>query len=272
MKVTLSIQLAAAPTVFPHVEHALGALAQHAHSRWLAYAAGETLPSGDRIKARSGAYLKSIQLEQRGPLTWEVFSDAPYAAEIERGSPPRDMKAVLGTSKRARQAKDGSRYLIIPFRWGTAGTVTFGANTMTADEHELARHLAPSRITGTGTRESANYPGVHVPQHSYHWGGRLTHQALKQAGLRGLTFAQARRARRLTGMVKFQQSGSSKHSQYLTFRVMSEKSTGWIRPAVPGKWPAKTVNDAVRDKARAVLKEALQRDVQLVLGGAYRAS
>lgn len=270
VELTISVDTPPLPSgklLFPHLAYAVEQVAAAAHAKWIGYAQGAPLPDGKPIKARSGAYLKSIKIEQTGPLRWSIFSDAPYASAIEYGTQPYDMKKALATSPRVRRTKDGTRYLIIPFRWGTAGTATFGRNTMNAPEHALAKQLAPSHITGTGTRPSGNYPGQTVPQHGYHWGGRLSHGDLKQAGLRGLTFAQAKRARNLIGMVKFQQPDSSKHSQYLTFRVMSEKSNGWIRPAVPGRYPLRSAVRAIKPEAEKVFQAALQKDVDAIMGG-----
>ena len=36
-------------------------------------------------------------------------------------------------------------------------------------------------------------------------------------------------------------SGNQKSSAYLTFRVMAEGSTGWIVPAKPAQWVARSI-------------------------------
>ncbi|MCK7579806.1 MAG: hypothetical protein MZV65_31705 [Chromatiales bacterium] len=76
----------------------------------------------------------------------------------------------------------------------------------------------------------------------------------------------ASKAQRMAGMVRFDNPGE-KHSQYLTFRVMSEDSQGWIRPAQPGKFPAKAAVDTYRPLAEQAFKAALQKDVDAILGG-----
>ncbi len=99
---------------FPNLSNAVARIAQEAHARWTAYAAGAPLPNGQVINDRTGTYLKSIQMTMTGDFSALVYSNLPYAAAIESGSPARDMKTMLNSSFKVRVAKDGSRYLIIP--------------------------------------------------------------------------------------------------------------------------------------------------------------
>lgn len=245
--------------VFPHLEAAVELVAYKVQERWREYAQGKPLPNGKAIGVRSGGYLKSIQIEQKNPLTWEVYSDAPYASAIEYGQAPYDMKQALATSPKVRRTKDGKRYLIIPFRWGTPGAVTFGAkNTMTQAEHKFLKILQPSHVTGMGQRESGNYPGMMIAQRQYKWGGRLRDP--------GNPTFQSKQGRRMQGMVRFD-NPSGGHSSYLTFRVMTEDSTGWIRPAQPGKYPLKETMLSIELKASEIFQKALQKDVDNLLAG-----
>lgn len=251
--------------VFPNLEHAVKTIAGKAHQRWLAYAQGAPLPGGQTITPRSGAYLKSIQIKQLDATHWEIFSDAPYASAIEHGTGPYDMKQALQTSARVRRTKSGKRYLIIPFRWGTPGTVTFGKNVMPNDKvYQLLKDMQPSSVKSVYQRESGNYPGRMIAARKYKWGDRLGH-VQRYAGIDNVT------ASRMAGMVKFQSNlagiGGNKHTKYLTFRVMSENSTGWIRPAQPGKFPAKQAVESYRAIAEKAFKMALQKDVDAILGG-----
>lgn len=262
--ITLSIpSLPGGEPVFPNLAQAVKMIASAAHGQWLSYAQGAPLPGGRSMTPRSGAYLKSIQLRQIDALHWEIFSDAPYASAIESGTGPYDLKRMLQTSDRVRRTKSGKRYLIIPFRWGT-GTgsgqgVSFGRQVMPAQIHQIVSQLTPSRITGMGQRESGNHPGRMVPQASYHWGGRLAFSEALNAGIG------QQMARRTAGMVRFDNPGGG-HSQYLTFRVMSEDSPGWIRPAQPGFYPAKSAVDTLRPVAEKAFAAALALDVQAIVG------
>jgi len=251
---------------FPALQEAVQVIASAAHAQWVAYAEGRPLPNGQTIGSRLGAYKDSILLRQLAPLHWQMYSDIPYAAAIEFGSAATDMKQALLTSAKARrvQAKGkhaGQRYLIIPFRHGTPGAVTFGGNVMTQDQHALARQLAPSHVTGLTRRPSANFPGQTVPQNTYKWGGRLP------AGL-APKLRPAHATDPLAGMVKFQSNrGGNRDTGYLTFRVMGEWSPGWLRPAQPGKFPARTALQDISGLAQTAFAAALQRDIAAIVGG-----
>ena len=255
----------------PNLAAAVARLADKGQEMWQAYAAGGPLPDGKRIHSRSGTYLKSIQVRQLGELSYEVYSDLPYADAIERGSPARDLKRMLDTSAKVRMSKAGKRYLIIPFRWGTPGTTGFGANVMPTAVHEIARALAPSRVIGMGSRVSGHggYDVVTrkpmtVAQRRYSWGDRLQASAISAAGVHGTP------QRRMAGMVKMQghdQKGS-KQTSYLTFRNMVEGSPGWLAPARDGLWPARTVARKLFPAAEEIIKAAVAADVQAYLGGA----
>lgn len=245
---------------FPNLAHAVERVAQTAHAKWLSFAAGEPVPGHSQIGSRTGAYLRSIKMEQRGELSYRVFSDAPHAKGIEEGSPGRDLKQMLLTSRKIRVVRSGprkgTRYLIIPFQWGTPGTKTFGSQVMTSSVHRLWKSgsLRPSAIIGMGQRMGGY--GHIVPQRRYDWGDRL------QAG--------QVQNKHMVGMVNFRTPGGrggAAHSQYLTFRVMAEDSKGWIAKAVPGRWPARTTVELMRPLAEKEFKEACEEDVRIILRG-----
>lgn len=270
LNITLNLpELPAGRPVFPTLQWAVQRIAEAAHTRWLSYATGRPLPGGATIGGRSGAYAQSIQLRQLAPLRWQMFSDAPYAAAIEYGTPATDLKRALLRSAKVRRVAGrgphrGQRYLIIPFRHGTPGTVTFGSNVMTNDQHALARELAPSRAIGATRRPSGNFPGQTVHQAVYQWGERLPEGLAPKRHPRHATDP-------LAGMVKFQSArGGNKDTQYLTFRVMGEWSPGWLRPAQPGKFPARTALNDFRDLTEQAFGAALERDVAALMGGSAR--
>jgi len=252
----------------PNLSSAVEAVAAHAQGMWRGYAAGNVLPDGSQIQARSGRYLNSIQIRRTGAFAAEAYSDLPYAKSIEEGMPARDMKKMLDSSLKVRVSKQGKRYLIIPFRWGTPGAKTFGNSVMPDAVHEFAKAMDASRVKGVGTRLSGTgawdiktRAPLKVAQREYLWGGRLKQEQISQAGEFGA------KAKRMAGMVKFQNPGAGgKHTQYMTFRVMVEGSKGWIAPAIAGKHPARTVSEVMRPKAEAIFKRALAADINAFMG------
>lgn len=260
-------------SIFPTLAGAVATIAQSAWRQWQAYAQGAPLPNGQTIGTRSGTYHRSIQIERTGPFAFRIFSDLAYADAIERGMPARDLKRMLDSSLKVRRSKDGKRYLIIPFRWGTPGTVGFGQNVMPQAVHDfftppgVARsHVTGmgSRVSGTGASDIKTRQPLLTPQASYQWGARLTAKHLGAMGIGGQT------AKRMAGMVNMRQpgaTGGATHSQYLTFRVMTEDSPGWKARAIPGKYPAKTVMDKIKPIAEQAFKKAMEEDVRRYFGG-----
>jgi hypothetical protein len=260
------------PDTFPTLAGAVAEIARLAKAQWLAYAQGEPLPNGQIINARSGTYHHSITLEQTGPLAYRIQSRLPYAEAIETGSPARDLKQMLHSSLKVRVSKDGKRYLIIPFRHGTPGTVGFGNNVMPQAVHDFwkPQSVARSRVISLGTRPAGTGASdiktrqtVLVPQRNYAWGERLTQQHLGAMGIGGQA------AKRMAGMVNFRNpggSGGAAHSQYLTFRAMTEDSPGWKAPAIPGKYPAKITAEQFKPIAERAFKQALENDIRNYFG------
>jgi hypothetical protein len=73
---------------------------------------------------------------------------------------------------------------------------------------------------------------------------------------------------RMAGMVRFRNPKPKKagqHTQFLTFRVMSEKSSGWKMPEQPGRWPARTVADQMRPIAEEEFRQAAEADIRAFL-------
>lgn len=270
---------------FPRLAEVIARIAEAAHRQWVAYANGAPLPGGGRIMSRTGEYSASIQLAQRGPYRWEVFSELPYARAIEYGSPARDLKQMLGSSLKVRVSAKGKRYLIIPFRHNTPGPTggSLQGNTMPAELHAWWQDASRERsaITGHGWRDSGtgalafrdrtsgHYRQQHgqivqVRRRTYSWGSRVSKADLADLGITG------RQASRLVGMVNFRRPGAvggAAHSKYLTFRVMSEDSPGWKVPAREGLHPARTVAQRLQPIAEEAFRRAMAEDVRAALGG-----
>lgn len=196
-------------------------------------------------------YTQSIDMAMVNDFKVELWTDYPKAAEIENGQPARDLKTMLQTSIKARVSKKGLKYLYIPFRHNTPGNEALAA-AMPKQVYEQALNLEKSRILSIGLRQSQitqqaggySYRSA-VLQRSYQWGGRL------QAGL-----AEKAKPYHQTdlyaGMVRFDDSVTG-DSYYMTFRTMSEKSSGWIVPAKPGL----KITEAVATQVEQLLKENL---------------
>ena len=264
--------------LFPVLSEAVRVVSETAWRTWQDYAAGETMPNGKQIKIRSGTYLRSIALRQLGPFDAEVYSDLPYAKSIEEGTRERDLHDMLGSSLNTRRTKDGRRYLIIPFRWFSSGSVA-SDNQMPQSIQNWWKSETPSHIIGHSWRESGTHAVafrnlttgtyrqsrgdiLEVRKRRYTWGARLDKDTISAAGVTG------KNADRMAGMVNFRKpraKGGGSHSQYMTFRVMVEGGKGWKVPAREGMWPARTTADQLRPDAERIFGEAVKRDLQAIL-------
>lgn len=226
------------------IESAIATTAQQTQSTWQASVMG--VP--DIWLGQKKAMAESIEWKMLTPVSAEVWSDSPLAEQFENGFEPRDLKQMLNTSSRTRTSKDGSKYLIIPFRHNTPGNSAH-APAMPENVYAIAQSLTPSSVTGMGKRLSAT--GASVPQASYNWGSRLG-AGLVQANPGHSTDIYA-------GMVRFDtSSGNQKSSAYLTFRVMTSKQAGkWLVPAKPGKNIARDVAAAMHEMLALNMKTAL---------------
>ena len=233
--------------LFPLVSQAVNGIAQATASRWIESVQRAKLWSGEK-----DAYAKTITWKMTGDFSAVVESDYRYASDIESGRPPRDLKAMLNTSMKVRTTSKGTRYLVIPFRHNTPGNDAH-APAMSPGVYAQAKMLSLSTITGHGRRLSGTgasslltKSAATVRQRQYNWGDRLTGAGIpkNQQGMVRMNTA--------TGEGK-------KSSAFLTFRVMSENSKGWIIKAQPGLHLARDVQQEMQPVADAFLAEAVKR-------------
>lgn len=256
-------------SLFPNSLRALSALAEAAQRRWVAYASGALpLPSGHTLRRQTGQYAESIQIRVENPqgaVRFVVYSDDPKAPALEWGTPAWDMREVLRRSHRARRAREGHLYLIIPFRWGTPRTLVLGAyRGREMPEPVYTWWLAPGResswVTGVREEPSVHDPALRVRRAVYRWGDRLTPRDVAALGLDPSTGP----GRHLVGMVRMRHPEDPRlGSEYLTFRTLSERSRGgWIHPGTPAYGVAAAVHGWLQGVYPALMERALAADVE----------
>jgi len=245
---------------------------------WIQYASGVTVTySGGtfRINVVTGEYIRSIQEGVRflDDLTGEVFTTSPHGRLIEEGQPARDLKPALLGSPKAKTGKKGQKYITVPFRHGTPGTV--GLNPMPEHIYAQASQLGYSRKNGllkqTAKKVASVFKGKAAKKktYKYTWGGRL---GQSDEGRRshigdhpgaGYTW----KTGLYSGMVRM---GKPKHTEYLTFRRVSERSDprSWQHPGVEPRPIREAVVENTREEVLQLIRRGFEMDLYFAgLGG-----
>lgn len=261
----LAGQVNLAEKLYPLLRQAIEFTAQEGAFRWKSAVKKARLRDVEKNQ-----YIEAIGYRMVDAFNAEIICTYDEADKIENGRPARDLKRALQTSKRVRVATQGKhkgmKYLIIPFRHNIPSPSGEGALAaqMPPAIYAAAKPLAASKITGQTLRLSGQISANNlgrwsklaanrlargagaggssylIPQAKYSWGGRLPAGLATKLKDHHVTDPYA-------GMVRFDTStGKSNRSQYLTFRVMGEWSSGWIVPAKPGLSIAKKVSQELQ--------------------------
>lgn len=229
---------------------------EYASGAWVTYSGGTF-----RVQSNTGEYVRSISngLRFLDDLTGEVFSTSPHSSIVEDGIKAYDMKPGLLSSPKAKTNKEGGKYITVPYRHGTPGTV--GMQSMPKSVYKLASQLGFSRRNGairaffTGRR--------------YVWDGKLSENPTGQRSHfgshpgAGYTW----KTGQFSGMVKMGQKG---HSQYLTFRRVSENSDprSWQHPGVKPRPIREAVVENTREEVLELIRRGFEMDLYFMgLGG-----
>jgi hypothetical protein len=228
---------------------------------WRNFAGGGSLPGIESLKSPSRGYAMSIKVQQNGPFDYEVYSEAKIARQIEEGTRELDMKTAHPYGPRSRVSKKGVPYLIIPFRWGTPGTVGF-RNIMPEAVYSIMRYkkLFDRSTVRNTTHTEKNFSGEDVERREYNWGDRsknsfaeyLTGQSVDDPNTEGMVAMD-------TGSSKKQYTG------YFTFRVISADSpaSSWIRPAMRARPVTQAVARVTEDAISEIVGGAITEDLGL---------
>lgn len=246
-----------APADFPSYVGGVGAVAEDAEAKYKGYLLGDAIPGRGVVKNPHPGTAKGVYRRNDGLLLWALGSVAAQAEDLEDGAPRRDMKIGIAHMNKARRAKDGHSYLIIPFRHNIPAPGNSQAMPRVA--YNQAKTLSPSKALGVvGLRPNAK--GGEVDKYGYLWGGRLTSKGLQAGG------ATPHQIKRYAGMVRFSTTtpGSKvQSSSYMTFRVMSERSRpeSWWYPAIEALHPLEEAINQAFLSGRPDLEQALRKDL-----------
>ena len=264
--------------IFPYMNQAVDAVGRQVANKWV-----EEVQKAKLWKGEKDMYAQSISWQMTGDFSGYVQATYKWAKEIEEGRPARDLKRMLGTSFKVRRTKKGARFLVIPFR--------HNIKTMPPELYAQAKALEASKVIGMTQRRSGEITNISpkygmqpaknqthylsnpktngpmmVKQAMYKWGGRIQNGFFgpnPNKTMKGNGPNPRSKYDLAAGMVRFDtSSGNQKSSAYMTFRVMHEKSQGWIVPQQPGLHIARKVIQDVGPKAEVFFQKAMALDVK----------
>jgi len=237
--------------------------------------------SMNAFKRPTGAYILGIgdgliYPHENDVYKGAVFNNVPYASAIEHGRQPYDMKNALYTSPKVRISKRGKRYLIIPFRHGVPradGSSSATLQTMPQNIYQRAKNLpftvrTGSTIKGGVTRNQyANPPGNAGRLQGVGDQGRRSQIAVRNP--KDLTKFIRRKnpytwkSSPYANMVRVPRDGTG-HGYYMTFRVMTEDSKGWIHPGTPPMKLAEKTAREMNPVVQAIIKDGFITDLNML--------
>ena len=100
-------------------------------------------------------YINSLNIGQVSPTRKYIQLTGSWANMLEEGFGAYDMKPGMLASPKAKVTKKGVKYIVIPFRWGTPGSIGESevfANVMPRDIYAVARQLRPTITNAQGVK------------------------------------------------------------------------------------------------------------------------
>lgn len=262
------------------------------------------LASGQALARDSGSYIAGLQQPgsvrspfEGDPYAVAVFNLAPHAAVIEEGHGPFSLPSRINWGRPSvRRGKNGP-YIIIPFQHFTpsASAPSSRRRSMPAGVYEVARQLRPGERIALHPREGDAMPvqrgdrvvamrqgrtisptnpapftesrriWIRGQPEAQHPGGARSPQSIAaglELGQAGSPFRTS--ASIFEGLQKLPGQGGG--SKYMTFRIITPRSQGWI---IPGRAPthlSQRAAAATEAEVRHVLTEALSADAARIIG------
>lgn len=221
----------------------------------------------EKLHSTREKYVNALGMSQVDNDTW-VITLGKEAMWIEEGIPPnKDMLDGLLKSSKAKTAKDGSRYIVVPFdhKKGPTQQTPAAKNLTDTLKQEMKRRKIPYGKLETNADGSPKTGLLHSfdimkqPIKTAHGAGQGKGPigAVKQ-GPTGIPFLQGVRV--YQNKVKDPKSGKeSVKKSIMTFRIASSKHKGqgrWVHPGLEAKkffdeaakWAQKEFEDRIRDQ------------------------
>ena len=236
----------------PATEVAFSEGAKKIANAWRSYASKEESIKGvPDMKHASSNYMKGVKVKKEGAFSYTVSNESPVAPLLEYGTNGYDMKKTHPYGKKSRVGKDGVPYLIVPFSWGTVGTVTSFSNTMTESIEAIAKRLKKSNVREE-TKIEENFFGDAVERHTYNWKESISYGDAFEGKVENIN---------AIGMVRM--AYKARGSTYFTFRVISVRSSknSWINKGIPARHVTGGLKNQYMQEIEAEIKKAMEIDI-----------
>lgn len=243
--------------LLPATEAAFQHGAKMIAGEWKDYGSGKKEISGvPPMKKPSNSYVSGVKIKQDSSTEYTISNESKAAPILEYGTSGYDMKMTHPFGKKSRvglhwnektKMLDRVPYLIVPFSWGTPGTVTFH-NTMSENIYEIVSRFKKSKVLQE-THFEENWVGEAVERHEYKWGARFKPEDEESYE---------------SGMVRMDDK-ATKGSTYFTFRVISARSpkNSWINKGIP----ARHVTEGLQRMYAKEITDGVQAGIRTDLGG-----
>lgn len=230
-----------------------------------------------KLKTRRKLFVESLSVSQINEFTWVLVLDAK-AVWVDEGMDPHDMLQALLRSPKAKTAKDGSKYMVVPFQHGSSSDngpvqqesvdaiksamkqrgIPFGK--VERDSSGRPKYGLLHRFDATAPLKGGMGPGQGHGQVGSPRQGMTARNAAVLQGAGG--FESSKRSGggtgHLQGVAVYQHPGAGKGTQrsIMTFRVASSKQQGGGRWQHPGLEKA-----AIFDEVFAWISTTWEKDV-----------
>jgi len=193
--------------------------------------------ANDNLKGTRANYLRNLAQPDIGPLKGTITLTGSLPNMIEQGATAFDMKQGFLASRKAKQGKNGGRYLTIPFRMAGAGSVGENeafSNVIPTEIQQMINKMKGAQTSVAGLKSGGDRLDVGGTK----FGAVLTRGAFQNLKTKKVFGSYTHKTSIYQGMSK--QSTfyeSAMQSQYMTFRRVSDNSSknSWIHPGITAK-------------------------------------
>lgn len=181
--------------------------------------------ANEKLDKRKLDYLSGLKREEKKENVHIIYLDTAAALSIEEGYGSFDIKKGLLNGNKVKTAANGNKYVDVPMK------IFPYANYSSGGETQKIASLAKKLIENKGFGKPLN--SKFSKRNTQIFGmAKITGKDLYKSRV---SVEYVRYVKKLQGLKKIEtQKGKSVSSQYLVFRRVTNKSTGWIHPGHPG--------------------------------------